>query len=347
MISCLGTDLDYATEIKFYLRGNSGTVSAAASLRDKTSAGVTFSNLTQGTEYTYYAVVTVEDGTSVTSAEATFTTLKPNTSIGWLEIPARGAVGTAREYRVKDDVGERNYSAYYDTETYSSLWVAYPLAAGHTGSLSRSDKWAAYDEIPVSEQINLWDGSYGVAYTPTTYKSNHYARGHQIANADRNGKGQMQIQTFLTINSTPQIQNGFNGGIWNSLETAVQTHAKSLPASDSLYVTTGPVYKTVGGSETITYIQPQHDTKSCPVPNYYYKVLLKVKRSGDTVTDAMAVGFWFEHKEYSDAKAYLNYAVSVDEIERKTGFDFFANLPNAIESAAERNTNWDSFTAFR
>ncbi len=266
-----------------------------------------------------------------------------------MEIPARGAVSTAQEYRVKDDAGERNYSAYYDTGTYSSLWVAYPLAAGHMGSISRPkpEPWAAYGGVDESRQINVWDGAYGVAYTPTTYvNGNSYARGHQIANADRNGKEQMQIQTFSAINSTPQIQNGFNGGIWASLEAAIQTHAKSLPASDSLYVATGPVYKTVGGSEAIIYIQPQHDTKKCPVPNYYYKVLLKVKRSGETITDAMAVGFWFEHKEYSDSKAYLNYAVSVDEIERKTGFDFFANLPNAIEAVAEQNSSWDTFTAF-
>ncbi len=266
-----------------------------------------------------------------------------------MEIPAQGAVSGAQEYRVKDDAGERNFTAYYDTGTYSSLWVAYPLAVGYMGPISRPDPepWAAYEGLDADEQINVWDGAYGVAYTPTTYENgNSYARGHQIANADRNGKEQMQRQTFLAINSTPQIQKGFNNGIWKSLEGAIQSHAKTLASSDSLYVNTGPVYKTVGGSETVTYIQPRYDTKQCPVPNYYYKVVLKVKRSGETVTDAMAVGFWFEHKEYASGTSYTSYAVSVDEIERKTGFDFFANLPNAIEAVAEQNSSWDTFTAF-
>ncbi len=218
------------------------------------------------------------------------------------------------------------------------------------GNIARPqpDPWKAYDGITTDKQINIWSAGYGVDYTPTTYENgNHYARGHQIANADRNGDSEMQVQTFLAINSTPQIQNGFNGGIWNTLETAIQTHAKTLDSADSLYITTGPVYKTVGGSETITYITPAKDTgKKCPVPNYYFKVVLKVKRSNDTVTDAMAVGFWFEHKEYASGTSYTTCAVSVDEIERKTGYDFFANLPDTIEAAAETNPDWTAFQNF-
>jgi hypothetical protein len=33
----------------------------------------------------------------------------------------------------------------------------------------------------------------------------------------------------------------------------------------------------------------------------------------------------------------------VDQIEAWTGFDFFVNLPDAIETAAEQNSSWDSF----
>lgn len=44
--------------------------------------------------------------------------------------------------------------------------------------------------------------------------------------------------------------------------------------------------------------------------------------------------------------SYTNYATSVAEIERLTGFDFFANLPADIQAAAEQNSNWNTFASF-
>lgn len=57
------------------------------------------------------------------------------------------------------------------------------------------------------------------------------------------------------------------------------------------------------------------------------------------------IGFWMEHREYSN-DSYTNYATSVAEIERLTGFDFFANLPADIQAAAEQNSNWNTFASF-
>ncbi len=249
---------------------------------------------------------------------------------GWLELPAKGNVSTASEYVARS--GERNYTAYYDTETYSSLWIAYPLAKGHSGSLSRPGSWYYAPGIDEDLQVNL---------TKSSYKDG-YSRGHQIANGDRNGISGMQKQTFYVINSVPQIQNGFNGGIWNALENAIRAE---IPSGDSLYVATGPVYRTVGGSESLKYTSAKDDSKKLPVANYFFKVVLKVKRSGSQITDAKAVGFWFEHKVYSGSD-YESAAVSVDEIERLTGYDFFANLPDSLEAAAETNTSWTSFCSF-
>jgi endonuclease G len=72
--------------------------------------------------------------------------------------------------------------------------------------------------------------------------------------------------------------------------------------------------------------------------------VLKVEKSGNTVTSASTIGFWFEHKTYSDS--YTNYSTSVDQIEQWTGFDFFVNLPDNIENTAEKNTNWTTFKNF-
>ena len=103
-----------------------------------------------------------------------------------------------------------------------------------------------------------------------------------------------------------------------------------------------------GTSLYITYIKPQHDTKKCPVPNYFWKVVMKVRRNSQKqVTSASTVGFWFEHRQYTNKnETYATYAKSVDDIERLTGFDFFVNLPDSVESDAENNSSWSTFSSF-
>lgn len=36
---------------------------------------------------------------------------------------------------------------------------------------------------------------------------------------------------------------------------------------------------------------------------------------------------------------YGDYAISIDELERRTGMDFFCNLPDAIEDVVEASTD--------
>ena len=272
-------------------------------------------------------------------------TVNPALNHKWLELPAD--TGNEEYVLTFFDGKARNYSYNYDVDTFSSLWVAYPLYSATTGG-TRDGSWKKNESIPTENQINVWTSSYGVNVGKTdssgyTTSSNYYARGHQIPDADRSGNATMQQQTYFVTNSTPQIQNSFNGGIWMNLENAVRDVASG---TDTLYVVTGPTYKKVGGTEDVTWILPKNEIdKRCPLPNYYWKVLLKVKRNAsNVVTSASTIGFWFEHKTYSGS--YTNYAVSVDQIEQWTGFDFFVNLPDAIEVAVEKNTSWTTFQQF-
>ena len=211
------------------------------------------------------------------------------------------------------------------------MWVAYPLNSSHMGSLARLDDWSYNPLISTSYQVNLCNSSY----------NDNYSRGHLIPNASRNGNSTLQAQTFYVTNSVPQIQDNFNGGIWSSLEGALQSIAKS----EEIYIVTGVAFAKEGETRSITYTTAKDDTKSVPVPNYFYKVAMKVtKSSSGTVTAASTIGFWFEHKTYSDS--YTNYAVSVDQIEEWTGFDFFVNLPDSVETSAEANSSWTAFQSF-
>lgn len=271
-----------------------------------------------------------------------FRTLSTSTAVtlnrDWLEAPESPA-SLGGKYLVTmrgtlNGRNIRNYSILYDPSRYASLWTSYVLCSDHHGSGTGSG-WKKNPQIPESKQADCsraYPSLDGVTYD----------RGHQIPNADRNADNSLQSQTYLWTNSTPQHAT-FNQGIWNSLENQVRSLAD---ATDSVYVVTGPVYQTVGGSETVrTLVNSSNDGKTLPIPNYYFKVLLKVRRSGGTVTAASAIGFWFTHEAHK-GENWQNFTMSVDEIERKTGFNFFANLSPSLEATAEQNTNWNTFRMF-
>lgn len=259
-------------------------------------------------------------------------------------MPAQ-ALGTNQ---VSESLGSgvtRNYSYLYDKTYYASLWVAYPLTASHTTGKASTSTWRynPNTNIPHETQINVTGSSYPSAYQ----NADAYARGHQCPNASRKSDEEMNKQTYYLTNQTPQLQSEFNGSIWGSLENAVRGLTSS---TDTVYVVTGPCYRKQGGSETITHLTSTSVTPaSIPVPNYYWKALLKVKWSSDKkqVTSATAIAFWYPHTDLRGHEYYESqYVVSVDQIETWTGFDLFANLPDSIEAAAERNTSWTTFQNF-
>lgn len=337
-----------------------GFLYGTSTLRDSaTSVTVTQAKLTSGSgEYfhwqydlqpktTYYWWAWVEvDGTKYYTDDKRFTTKEavsttPVVDATWLELPA---VMDGTDYKgatvwtVKDGA-TRNYTIAYDTSKYATYWVAYNLKSSHMGDLERPTKWT-YDEstgAPATKyQVNV-DNTYD------TYNGGDgHAKGHMIPNASRNGIETMQAQTFQYPNSVPQWHNGFNSGMWSSLEGALQTIGKK----EEIFIVTGTAFKKVGESKKISYTStPSDSSKSVPIPNYFYKVVLKVNKSGSTVTDAKAIGFWFENKYYSNS-TYSTYAVSVDQIEEWTGLNFFVNLSDSIEESAESNSSWSSFQSF-
>ena len=225
--------------------------------------------------------------------------------------------------------GNRNYTHMYDANKMVSLWTAYPLNSSHMGNLARPSSWSYHPDIDQTKQPNLKSHS---------YSGDVYSRGHMIPNGSRNGIAEMQKQTFYVTNSVPQRQDRFNGTIWNALENAIQDIAEN----EEVYVVTGVAFE----SKTIEYITPSDDTsQKCAIPNYFYKVVLKVNKSGDAVTSASTIGFWFVHQDYTGTD-YASYAVSVDQIEQWTGMDFFVNLPDGVETTAEANANWSTFQSF-
>ena len=310
------------------------------------SFSATLSGLTPGQKYYFKAYAVVNGTGDYASQEKTVTASSysdftlPASDVepavagkNWLELPGKTSASNQAVVTYSDSNGNRNYTHCYDKSTYTSLWTSYHLNSSHMGSLKRPNSWYYSPSIGETDQVNLKTHSY----------NNNYSKGHMIPNASRNGNEEMQKQTFYVTNAVPQIQDKFNGGIWQSLEGALQNIGKS----EEIYIVTGVAFNTVGESKEIKYTTAKDDTtKQVPVPNYFYKVVLKVNKSGSTITGASAIGFWFEHEEYEKGDSYENYAVSVDQIEQWTGFDFFVNVPDFYEEKAEANNSWPVFQSF-
>ena len=212
----------------------------------------------------------------------------------------------------------RNYSYWYDLQNRVALWVAYPLYSGMTSGVQRTDKWDYDPLLPRSYQ--------GVAFTG--YGIAGWDRGHQLPSADRLCNTAANEQTFYFTNITPQ-NHDLNTYVWEKTEAHIRGLANT---SDTLYVVTGCVLQTAADPE-IKYLK-DNEGKNVAIPKAYFKVVLRYK-PGEGNNGYSAIGFWFENRSYGDVNISRSYARSVDDIEKLTGFDFFCNLDDSIETAVE------------
>lgn len=246
--------------------------------------------------------------------DTTVPTIDP-TKTQWMELPATEDSSYcyyAHRFMMNDKV-YRNYSFAWSQKDLVSIWVAYPLSKVYTQKkVERTDAWA-YDPYLGKD----------LSAAPFSYYAGDYARGHQLPSADRLCSKEANKQTFYGTNIVPQL-NEHNGGIWGELENYVRDIAN---ASDTTYVVTGCVIK---GSDEIT---TDSDGKNITVPTAFFKALLRYQKGA--TTEWVGAAFYTDHKDYGTAKNDLKaVSMSIDQLEEKTGLDFFVNLIEKIGDEA-------------
>ena len=71
------------------------------------------------------------------------------------------------------------------------------------------------------------------------------------------------------------------------------------------------------------------------VPRYFFMAVL-AKNSDPTNGGYKAMGFWIEHLDVDQkSKGVASFVVNIDDLEQKTGIDFFCNLPDDVENQVE------------
>ncbi len=226
---------------------------------------------------------------------------------GWMELPqVKDASAWHAHTTILRFNRVRDYSFSYNEPCLVADWVAYPLYTDFAKNrVDRSNSAWVSDPFLTKQSNVTAGGSY-------EFSSKGYDRGHQVPSADRAGGAMTNQHTFYCSNVTPQLHD-FNGGIWEKLESAVRTWSSS---SDTTYVVTGCV-----ADNTCPTVK-DHDGQAVAVPKAYYKAVLH--RKGNTY---QAAGFYLEHTNTIAGGNYKDYAMTLTDLEKKTGMTFFVNLP--------------------
>ena len=153
--------------------------------------------------------------------------------------------------------------------------------------------------------------------------SSGYDRGHMCPAGDNKWDRQALRETFLFTNCCPQLHS-LNSGDWNDLEIQCREWARRY---GDIYIVCGPVFmnrqhRTIGKNRVV-------------VPEAFFKVVLCMNGT------PRAVGFIYRNE--GGRHKMMSYVNSVDEVERITGFDFFAALPDNIERRVEANADFRNF----
>ena len=192
----------------------------------------------------------------------------------------------------------------------------------------RIPEWVAYEltdeEVagtnPRSNHFRTDPNFDGAQAQDDDYRNSGWDRGHMAPAADMKLTEQMMRESFYFTNICPQNHN-LNSGDWKTLEDMVREYANRY---GSIYVTCGPIvtdnqYGKIGQNNVT-------------VPDAFYKVMLILTPNGYE-----SIGFIMENK--AGHKPLSTYAVTVDEVESKTGLDFFPALPDDVESRIESTYN--------
>ena len=205
-----------------------------------------------------------------------------------------------------------------DTTKFAD-WVAYRLTMHEVdGELTVERKWKADPWLDENETLEPSSDDYEDANDML-----HTDRGHQAPLASYKGSKYATHTNFLS-NITPQ-KSDLNQGAWVRVENKVRDIVKDCNIA---YVMTGPIYERE--MDPLPRCNEPHK-----VPSGYWKIIC-IEQS----RIIKVIAFIFDQDTSRDCNI-LDYLVTVDEVEQRSGLDFLWILEDDLESDIERNINND------
>jgi len=210
-------------------------------------------------------------------------------------------------------VRHKYYTLSYSENDEQAEWVAYVLTRQRL-QMDWQDRPDLFESDPLVRTGSA---------TLSDYRGSGYDRGHLAPAADMAFNTTAITESFYLSNISPQVRD-FNHGVWKELEELSRDWAIKF---NKLYVVTGPLLKDGGKGEI--------GANSVTVPTAYYKILLDLSE-----TNPKAIAFIVPNEVSYDP--LFKYAVTIDEVEKQTGINFFPKLMSReLERDLESNPNYD------
>lgn len=204
----------------------------------------------------------------------------------------------------------------FNAKCHIPNWVSWELTAEETtGEVSRTNTF--YNDPEIDGCPDTWDYSYS-----------GYDRGHMAPAGDMKWSKQAMDDTFYLSNICPQAKQ-LNTGSWKNLEEKCRTWAQ---IDEKIYIVCGPIIdekplELIGDSKVW-------------VPARFFKVII-----APYSTPARGIGFIMPNGKVEGGMQVC--AVTIDEVERVTGHDFFASLPDELENEIESQCNFHQWSTLR
>ncbi len=178
----------------------------------------------------------------------------------------------------------------------------------------------------VSRTDNFWqDNDIDGCTKHSDYTRSGYDRGHMCPAADQKWSIEAMNDCFVMANMCPQLHD-LNAGAWETLEEKERLWAKR---DSAVMIVAGPIYT---DDDNIYF-----ESSKVRVPGAFFKVLI-----APYLDEPRGIAFVYPHMKCPGNMQ--DYATTIDEVEKITGFDFFSALPDDIEKKIESSysfTDWN------
>lgn len=219
------------------------------------------------------------------------------------------ASGDLLSVRIPDSIRsqQKDYEGFrvsFNYDNHTPNWVAWELLARETdGSNSRYNKFWMDEEVEGCPQTS-------------DYTRSGFDRGHMCPAADQKWSDKAMVDCFSLANIVPQ-DNALNTGAWKTLENKERQWAQR---DSAIVIVAGPIYT---GRD-----RQRIGAAGVRVPGAFFKVMIAPYLPEPR-------GIAFVYPNMTSPGNMENYVMTIRDVEKLTGYDFFHNLPDDIEDKVE------------
>ena len=220
---------------------------------------------------------------------------------------------------------KEEYTMSYSRDKGTANWVSWHLDEAWLGDATRQNSFRADNTLPAGwYQVNQND-----------YSLSGFDRGHMCPSADRTLSVDDNSNTFFMTNMIPQAPRNNQTG-WANLENYCRS---MLAGGYEIYIISGGYG--IGGDGSAgfaSYIA----NGNVQVPSNTWKVIMIIGDGDDDVnrvtTSTRVIAIDMPNSQ-SVSTDWTQYKTSVDDLEMKTGYDFFNLVPDNIENVIEASVD--------